>query len=345
MRTSSTSVFSTTKRAFDFGIHVLKHSNAPMREALVKCGWLEKAGSTTQNAAGGFLVPDNLAGDIENAINISGVFRQHARVRRIPEGVLMVPKRLTQAAASFKPENQGIAESNRIFGNYLLQTQTAGLLSKVSNELNEDAIADLGAEFAREFTAAFADLEDACGFNGDGTSTYGGMRGVTTSLIDGTHTASVVTAGAGHDTFEELDAADISNLMSLLPERWWQTAKFYVSSYAAAKAFCRLGATVGGLIDTIDGRRPMMSFLGFPIVVTPKLPGSGTQSGKVMVLFGDLYGAATLGIRREMKIQVLDDVYQDQGQIGILGRHRFSVAVHSLGDNSTAGPIVGLVGA
>jgi hypothetical protein len=51
--------------------------------------------------------------------------------------------------------------------------------------------------------------EDDCGFNGDGTSTYGGIRGVTQLLIDNSHNAGKVAATTGHPTFAEIDATDI----------------------------------------------------------------------------------------------------------------------------------------
>ena len=93
---------------------------------------------------------------------------------------------------------------------------------------------------------ALADMADAAGFVGDGTSAYRGITGIATRLVDGTHTTGTATAGSGHDTFAELDAADLASLMAALPERWWGTAKFCCSAYAAAQTFMRLGAVAGG---------------------------------------------------------------------------------------------------
>ena len=56
------------------------------------------------------------------------------------------------------------------------------MLTKYSNELNEDAVLNIGDDLAGEIAYAFALKEDQCGFLGDGTSTYGGIVGVTTAL-------------------------------------------------------------------------------------------------------------------------------------------------------------------
>ncbi len=58
------------------------------------------------------------------------------------------------------------------------------VLTKYSNELNEDAVLNIGDDLAGEIAYAFALKEDQCGFLGDGTSTYGGITGVTTALLN-----------------------------------------------------------------------------------------------------------------------------------------------------------------
>jgi HK97 family phage major capsid protein len=63
-----------------------------------------------------------------------------------------------------------------------------------------------------------------------------------------------------------------------------------------------------------------------------------------MMLFGDLSLAATLGDRRVMNLRRSDQRYMDQDQVGFLGSARIDIVVHDCGDNSNAGPIVGLVG-
>jgi hypothetical protein len=86
-----------------------------------------------------------------------------------------------------------------------------------------------------EIAYAFASKEDDCGFNGDGTSTYGGIRGLTVLAIDGSHNAGKYTAASGHNTFATLDNADLTNLIGTLPQYALPGAKFYVSQLGFAQ--------------------------------------------------------------------------------------------------------------
>jgi HK97 family phage major capsid protein len=183
-------------------------------------------------------------------------------------------------------------------------------------------------------------MEDACGFNGDGSSTWAGMRGICPTLIDGAHAAGAVTAGSGHSTFSTLDAADLASLMGALPDKFWPACKFYCSGYAAAQTFARLGATTG---RTRLGR-PLMSLAGMPIVITPESPSARSQTGKVMTLFGDLSGAAAIGSRSDLILATSTDRYFDSDQVAYRVTERVGLACHNLGDSGAAGASVGLAG-
>jgi HK97 family phage major capsid protein len=87
------------------------------------------------------------------------------------------------------------------------------------------------------------------------------------------------------------------------------------------------------------------TFLGFPVEITPVLPQVGTTlAGSVMVAFGDLSMAGTLGDRRKVTVNFTTERFADTDQIGVFGSERVDIVNHDLGDNTTAGPIVGLVG-
>jgi len=192
----------------------------------------------------------------------------------------------------------------------------------------------------------FAGKEDDIGFNADGSSSYGGMRGITTLLLDGAHDAGKVVATAGHDTFAEIDTTDLTNLIGKLPAYALPGAKWFASQMAFATVFCRLASTVGGIImqQTFSGRL-VPTFLGFPIAIAQVLPQVTTDlSGSVMLLFGDLSLAATLGERRGVTVARSNSRFLDQDQIAWRGTERVDINVNDLGDASTAGPIVGLVG-
>jgi HK97 family phage major capsid protein len=63
-----------------------------------------------------------------------------------------------------------------------------------------------------------------------------------------------------------------------------------------------------------------------------------------MMLLGDLSQASTLAERRGITIAQTER-YADQDQLAWRGTERVEIVKHDLGDNTTAGPVVGLVGA
>jgi len=306
---------------------------------------ITKAQSEGVNSAGGFLVPTEMMDSIIDLREDFGVFRQNAQVVPMTSDTLDWPRRVGGLTAYFVAEGAAATESSASWDNVNLVAKKLAVLARISTELNEDAIISVADTLTREIAYAFASKEDDCGFNGDGTSTFGGIRGITQLLIDGSHNAGKVAAASGHDTFAEIDTTDITNFMGALPQYALARAKFYASSLGFATVFERLVAAAGGnSISTLDGS-VQYRYLGFPIVITQKLPRvTSAQNGTVMMLFGDLALASAMGERRVVTIKRSEERYFEQDQIGILGTERIDIVNHDLGDNTNAGPIVGLVG-
>src|SRR5665213_1374010 len=306
---------------------------------------LTKASAESPNTAGGFLVPDELLRSIVNLRELAGAFRQAAEIVPMSRDTLNWPRRTGGLTAYFLAENTAPPESQVTLDSIGLTAKKIGALVKMSSELADDSAADIGEFLASEVAYAFAAKEDDCGFNGDGTSTYGGMRGVAQLILDGTHAAAKVTAATGHNTFGTLDATDLAALIAAVQAIALPGARWYCTVFAYANTFCRLAAANGGghTAAMVNGRLEA-SYLGFPIVISQKLPQIGTSlSGSVMMLFGDLSLAAALGERRGVTVRRLAERFADADQIGIMGTERFNINVHDLGTNTAAGPIAGLV--
>ncbi|OBQ58036.1 hypothetical protein A9K72_27925 [Mesorhizobium loti] len=305
---------------------------------------LQKAQGETSGIAGGFLVPIEVEAGIIKIRALTGTFRRNAAVKRMGADSRSFPRLDTGLIAAFVGENAQIAEQDRTWSSVNLNAKKAAALSRMSSELGEDETIDVGQDFAEDAAYALAALEDSCGWNGDGTSSYGGITGVNVKLIDGTHDAGKIVAATNNDTFDEITAADLGALIAACPEYALPSAKWYASSYAIGRCFARLGATAAGMTMTATGARPAMQYLSWPIEPVPSLPGAGDQSAKVMIAFGDLSLAATLGDRRGVTVQTTANRYLEYDQIGCRATERFDINVHDLGSNTVAGPIVGLIG-
>jgi HK97 family phage major capsid protein len=306
---------------------------------------IRAAGEGT-NSAGGALVPsDEMADAIIALRDTRGAFRAAASIMPMRSDTKSAPRRLTGATANFVAENpSSIAEASMAWDAARLVAKKLAILARLSAELSEDSAFDVGLAFLEEVAYAFASKEDDCGFYGTGTSAYGGITGVFTKITDGSHDASKFVA-TGHSTFDVLTITDLTSLMGIVPANAVPGARWFVSQRGYALAFCRLAGAGGGITTRYVNGVRMPEFLGFPVQLTQVMPQlTSSLSGQVMVAFGDLSLAATLGDRRELRLRFSTERFMDTDQVGVLGTERFDINVHDVGDNLQAGPIAGLVG-
>lgn len=304
-----------------------------------------RALSETVNIAGGALVPEEFLQAIIDLREKYGVFRRECDIVPMGRDIMTIPRKAGSVTASFTDENASISESEPTFNQVTVTAKKLGILTRMSTELAEDATINMADWLARDMAWAFAKKEDQCGFIGDGSPTYGSIQGITPKIIDGTHTAGAVDAASGIDQFFEITATDLTTVMAALPEYAVDNAKWYCSKVCFDLVFSRLAVTAGAnTIQSISGAFAP-SFLGYPIVVSQVLPTTtGDLSNVVMLLFGDLRMAATLGDRRGISVKTTTERYFAEDQIGIKATERFDINVHDLGDNTDSGPIVALIG-
>jgi len=305
-----------------------------------------KAQSEGTNTAGGFLVPTQFETAIIDLREEYGMFRQNCRMVPMGSDSMTIPRRSGGVTAYFVGENAAITESQKSWDQISLSAKKIGALSRMSTELAEDAVINIADDLAQEMAYAFASLEDDCGWNGTGSSAYGGITGCRVKIIDGTHTASAKDAATNHDTFAEIDASDLATVMAALPKYAERNAKWYCSQPAWALVFQRLMAASGGVtIGELSGGKPRRAYLGYEVVIDQKLPTStGDLSDVAMLFFGDLSLSTRMGERRGVRVKTSDDRYFEYDQIGIQATERVDINVHDLGDNTDAGPLIALIG-
>ena len=176
---------------------------------------------------------------------------------------------------------------------------------RVSTELNSDAIAAWAQYLVEEFGNAIGLKEDDCGIGAaDGSSAWAGMKSISQVLVDGAHAAGAISAASTHKTALTLDQTDVSSMLGALPEQYWPGARVYCSGYTFSVCLCRLAGVAGANVETGIGG---LSYLGIPVSITPKLPGAGDQSGKVMMIFGNLSKTIALGSGRELTVGTATD--------------------------------------
>lgn len=313
------------------------NSAAGQREC--KALGIQAAMSEGSNTDGGYLVPVELSRQIIRQVEEYGVFGANARTVNMASDRFQFTARTSGVTAYFVGETpSSVTESSATVNLRELAAKRLAVLTKVSRDLAEDAFTDVASWAATEAALAISTKEDACGFIGDGTSTYGGMVGLKNALAAG----SKYTAITGNTAFSTLDLADFEAMVAKVPNFAGLMAKWYISRQGFYASMSRLQMAAGGNNMVDIGNGPQLSFLGFPVVLTQSINTTtdAQTSTDGLLYFGDLSMAATVGRRRGVTLQVLREKYAIENQIGLLWDLRFDISVHEIGDASNAGPIV-----
>lgn len=304
------------------------------------------AAATSPNTAGGALVPDVLANRIIDLREEYGLFRQQADVVPMGSTTETFARRVGGLTAEFVGEGVAGTESDATWDNISLTARKAMVLTRMSSELSDDAIISMADRFTLEIALAFAELEDRCGFNGDGSATDGGIVGILVKAIDASHTKAKIAAITPHNTLGEIDADDLLNLMSAVPQYALRGAAWYCSPVAKSLIFDAIMIAGGGTTSQMLAERMASSFLGYPIFTTPLMADTpGTDyNAKVVVGFGNLRQAAMMGSRREIRVALSSDRYFEMDQVAVKGTERFDINVCNLGSTTVKSPFAVMTG-
>ena len=293
------------------------------------------------DTAGGYLVPDPLSAAIINYREISGVSRRIARVVPMTSDVLSIPKKTGTTTVTYPGEGAAITASDQTWGSVNLSVKKRAVLSKVSQELIDDAIIAVIDDLAVEIGSDLARQEDNELVNGDGTSTYGNEVGLVSAL--GSAGTFVPT---GDELWSLIALADFDDTMALLPAKFWAFGPRWLCSPAFYYSVIRkledaAGGNTNMNIATGDGATPTPLFKGYPVILTDQMPTS-TAVSTTSILFGAFSAAAIIGDRMGIRIGQSSDRYFDEDVLAVRATARYDINVHEGGDASNAGAYVGL---
>lgn len=308
------------------------------------------------NTAGGFLVPTEFDSTIIDLREQYGIFRQFAKNVPMASDTKYMPRRTGGLTAYGVGENVAITESSKAWDRVTLVAKKIACLARMSSEVNEDSVVNLGDDLAQEIAYAFALFEDDCGFNGDGTSTYLGITGVCPALKGLSATIAniaglVVATGTGYATsYGSVTLADLNGVKAKLPQYahtpqtgWYCSQNFFSGTME------RLALAAGGITEAmIVAGMSQQRFMGYPVHIAQKMPFNPAVS-QVVCLFGDLSLAAMFGDRRSTTIAMSEHESFASDELTIRGTERIDINVHDVGNASATasarvpGPVVALI--
>jgi HK97 family phage major capsid protein len=297
-----------------------------------------KAQSESNNSLGGFLVPEELDEAIIDLRAEHGKFRANTRVLNMQRDVMMINRRVSGLTANAVAENGTFSESEKTFDQVQLVTQKFGTLTKVSSELLADSVINIGDDIAGEIAYAFANKEDECGFNGDGTESFGRITGLKNAV------GSAGTKTGSGSSFGALTLADFTDTIGLTPEfvfsrtapKWYMSTQFYHSVVLKL-----LNAAGGNTNQLLADGVTVPSLFGYEVVKVDVMPKT-SASGVICAYFGALDLSSTMGDRRPTEVATSTDFAFNQDQTAIRGMTRFDINNHDVGDSTDAGAIVAL---
>jgi len=294
---------------------------------------------TNDNAAGGFVTTDEMQRALVRLREERGVFTQYANNVPMGADTITIPRVLSDVTAYWPGEGAEITASDLSLGEAELATKKLACLTKISSELDEDAVVDIAEMVTTSMAYAMADEVDDAAFNGDGTSNYGGFVGLKNAL----NANAINDAASGNTGASTLDLTDFEATVGKVGQYPGADYRWYVHSAVYWASMARLMDAGGGNRVQDLGAGPVLQFLGYPVVFTQVMPSAtGASASTILCYFGDLRLGASYGTRRSMRTQVSVDRYFETDMIGIKATERIAVNIHERGDNIRNRPIVAL---
>jgi HK97 family phage major capsid protein len=337
------------KMGYAFGqmAKMIGRNDKKAHQWLVENGFYTKGQNETTDADGGYLVPQILAREVIFLRDKFGIMRQNARVMGMSSDNLNVPKNSASTTAYWTAENTNITPSQITFSNVQVLAKKLAIITQVSSELNEDSIVDVGSALAEDMAYVMAYNEDLATFLGDGTATYGGITGVVNAIVQVAGAGKIYTAANVTGDWNATTLADLRKLTAAIPE-YADTAdaKFYMNRAFFQQVVCNdLDALSGnGFFDLTAAPGPNPTLFGYPVVYTQVMPKDTTPAvGSPLVVFGNLKTGSIMGSRRDLRIQVSDQVGFISDSLYFRATERFGFNFHDPGDATNAGSAVVLV--
>jgi HK97 family phage major capsid protein len=292
--------------------------------------------------AGGWLVPEQVSTDIIDIREEFSPFRQYADVEPMTSDHATFPVAKGGLKAYPVGEGQDATES-QVSGDSISLTAKKWLVwARNSSELSEDAFISWADKMSYEMGRAFAEAEADCGFSGDGTTTYHGIMGIVPALKAQDDTIANIPGlqVASGNAWGEIILNDFISTTAKVSNRtirggdlrWYCSQQFYTN--VMVKLAMAAGGNAAGEIVNGVARH---TFLGYPVVITPALPTTESNSS-VPCLFGSIRDAVKFGDRKGVSLFMTEHLYAKSDMVAWRGRERFDINCWNLGDKNASSP-------
>lgn len=300
-----------------------------------------KALSEGTGSAGGFIVPEEFAAEVNRVVEDFGLVPKLARIFPMKSDTLNVPRLSATVTVSYPGENTSGTGSQPTFENVVLSAKTCVGITPMSNELLADASISVVDLLVELFAEAIAGVLDSQGLAGTG-SPFTGI------LTDAGVTVVQPANGGGESTFTGAATPDrcrdlIANVKPwalqgaafIMHRTVWSIIQQKKASsggdyFIAAANPVLTGAAAQGYPTAMAG-----TLWGYPVYLSDKMPTSTAVSTK-FIIFGNLRHLY-VGQRAEMGVAISQDATvgsdnlfaANMSAVRVVTRHAIAVGLPS----------------
>ena len=271
-----------------------------LQDKIAKATEVQNSFGSTVPADGGFLIPETMRADMLSVALESAVVRPRAMT--IPMDSLRVPIPTIDdtshvssvfggIVAYWTEEAAALVESQASFGRVVLEAKKLTCYSEVPNELISDAIAAFGAFLSQSMPAAVSYFEDVAFISGSGV-------GEPLGVLNAPGAVAVTRAASGN----AIDWPDVVALYSRMLPTSLNRAVWLVTPDNLPSLLTMTYASGAPVAVWLPGGQafdaPILTLLGRPVIITEKVPASGTAGDFDFVDFGYYL----LGDRQAMQV-------------------------------------------
>ena len=266
------------------------------------------------DSQGGYTVPAILLPQLIDRMRAQQtVVRAGARTVMLDSMKTTIARLDTDPTAAWRNENATVANSDAVFSAVVLQPRSLAVIVQLSMELLEDSI-NLNEAMQRAFSGSFAVELDRVALYGSGSAPQ--PLGIFNT--SGIGSVSMGANGAALTNFDPFIDA------------WQALADANSPEPTAAIMAPRTAAKIGKLKDTQNQplrKPPLIEALPmYSSTSTPITQTQGSSSVASSIIVGD-FTQLLFGIRTDLRIQLLRELYAATGQYAFLCHLRADVAV------------------
>lgn len=272
----------------------------------------KRALSEGSDSAGGYTVPTHLSARLIDALRAASVVTQAGAQTVMLEGMTNNIARLaSDPTPAWREEAGAVALSDPTFDNVQLVPRSLAVMTKVSVELLQDSI-NLGSELPRILAASLASELDRVALLGTGTAPE--PRGIANTLGIGT---DAVAAGIEYSHLSKARTA-------ILTANAGPVSAFIMHPRDE-------GVLTGATDSTGQPLNPPAVLSRIPMLTTTAIPTDGGVGTNESTIFAGNFGHLLIGIRSDIRIEVLREVFMGNLQYAFIAHMRADVAVQHPG--------------